>query len=62
MTNCSVPHRGAVCIHIAQLWDGVFGIDRDDNLRPGLVPVKPARDRFFTLQGNFTSVVVWDYL
>lgn len=55
MPECtrSISHRGAVCIHVAQLWDGVFGIDRDDDLRTGLVPVKSTRDNFLTLQGIF---------
>ena len=55
LTTCSIPHRGAVSIHIAQLWDGVFGIDRDDDLRPGLVPVKPTWNHFLTLQDRFQT-------
>lgn len=45
-----IPHRGAVCIHVTQLRDGVFGVDGDDDLRPSLVPVEPAWCHFLTLQ------------
>lgn len=45
-----IPHRGAVCIHVTQLWDGVFGIDGDDDLSPSLMPVEPTGSHFLTLQ------------
>ena len=45
-----VPHLDAVCIHVTQLRDGVFGVDGDDDLRSSLVPVKPTRRHFLTLQ------------
>lgn len=52
-THYNIPHRGAVCIHVAQLRDGVLGVDRDDDLCPRLVPVKPTRNHFLTLRGYF---------
>lgn len=48
-----VPHRGAVGVHVAQLWDGVLGVDGDDNLRRRLMPVESARDNFLPLRGHF---------
>lgn len=50
LLSCAITHRGAVCIHVAELWDGVLGVDRDDDLRAGLVPVKPTGHHFLTLQ------------
>lgn len=45
-----IPHRGAVGVHVTQLWDGVFGVDGDDDLRPGLVPVETTWRHFLILQ------------
>lgn len=53
LTDYCIAHRGAVCIHVAELWDGVLGVDGDDDLRPGLVPVKPTWNHFLTLPERF---------
>lgn len=53
---CKIPinedpptHCRAVPLHEAHLWDGVLGVDGDDDLSSSLVPVKPARHHLFTL-------------
>lgn len=50
LLSSAITHHGAVCIHVAELWDGVLGIDGDDDLRAGLVPVKPTGHHFLSLQ------------
>lgn len=51
--SCPLPHCGAVCVHVAELRDSVLGVDGDDDLRARLVPVRPTRNHFLTLRGEF---------
>lgn len=52
LLSCATTHPGAVCIYVAELWDSVLGVDGDDDLRAGLVPVKPTGHHFVSLQTN----------